>query len=337
MIGAAARYLLARLGMAGLVVVLALLINFAISRLMPGDAVEAQLAALSASGGQVGDIQAIAVEMRARFGLDQPAWRQFAAWLGGLARLDLGVSVVNYPQRVTDIIAGALPWTVGLLGCATLVSFTLGTLLGGAMAWPRTPRWVMALAVPLVTLSAVPYFILGVVLLALLALGAGWFPVAGGFAFGEAPTADLRGAGLLLWHAALPALSIVLASIGLWAVGMRGMVVGVLGEDHIMLAEAKGLSQRRIFLAYGLRNALLPQLTALALKLGQLVSGAILVEVIFSYPGLGYRLYQAIQQKDLFVVQGIVLLLSVSIAVAMLLLELLYPLVDPRVATGRKA
>jgi len=129
----------------------------------------------------------------------------------------------------------------------------------------------------------------------------------------------------------------VLASIGLWAIGMRGMVVGVLGEDHIMLAEAKGLSQRRIFLAYGLRNALLPQLTALALKLGQIVSGAILVEVIFAYPGLGYRLYQAIQQKDLFVVQGIVLLLSVSIALAMLLLELLYPLVDPRVATGRRA
>lgn len=329
------RYILARLGMAGLVVALALAVNFAIPRLMPGDAVEAQLAALSAGGGQVGDVQAVAAAMRARFGLDQPPAAQFAAWLGGLLRFDLGVSVVNYPQTVGSIVAGALPWTVGLLGAATLVSFTFGTILGGLLAWRGTPRWVTAAAVPLVTLSAVPYFILGVVLLAVFALGLGWFPAAGGYPFGEAPSATLRGVLLLLWHAALPALSIVLASVGLWAVGMRGMVVSVLGEDHIALAEAKGLSPRRIFLAYGLRVAMLPQLTALALKLGTLVSGAILVEVIFAYPGLGFRLYQAIQQKDLFVVQGIVLLLSVSIAVAMLLLELIYPLVDPRVTAGR--
>jgi peptide/nickel transport system permease protein len=326
-----ARYLAARFGMAGLVVALALVVNFVIPRLMPGDAIEAQLAQLSAGGGQVGDVQAIAAAMRARFGLDQPASQQFVAWLGGLARFDLGVSVVNFPQRVTDIIAGALPWTLGLLGVSTLIAFTLGTVLGGLLAWPATPRWLNAAAVPLVTLSAVPYFILGVVLLATLALGAGLFPVAGGYRFGEAPRFDV----FLLWHATLPALSIVLASVGLWAVQMRGMVVGVLGEDHITLAEAKGLPPRRIFLAYGLRVALLPQVTALALKLGQIVSGAILVEVIFAYPGLGYRLYQAIQQKDLFVVQGIVLLLSVAIAVAMLVLELIYPLIDPRVATGR--
>jgi peptide/nickel transport system permease protein len=326
-----ARYVAARLGMAGLVVALALMVNFVIPRLMPGDAIESQLAQLSAGGGQVGDVQAIAAAMRARYGLDQPASQQFLAWLGGLARFDLGVSVVNFPQRVTDIIAGALPWTLGLLGLSTLIAFTLGTVLGGLLAWPATPRWLNAAAVPLVTLSAVPYFILGVALLATLALGAGLFPVAGGYRFGESPRFD----AFLLWHAALPALSIVLASVGLWAVQMRGMVVSVLGEDHITLAEAKGLPPRRIFWAYGLRVALLPQVTALALKLGQIVSGAILVEVIFAYPGLGYRLYQAIQQKDLFVVQGIVLLLSVAIAVAMLVLELIYPLIDPRVATGR--
>lgn len=333
--GATARYAAARLGMAGLVVALALVVNFVIPRLMPGDAVESQLAQLSAGGGQVGDVQAIAAAMRARYGLDQPAGQQLLNWLGGLARFDLGVSVVQFPQRVTDIIAGALPWTLALLGASTLIAFTLGTLLGGLLAWPATPRWLNALALPLVALSAVPYFILGVVLLAILALGAGLFPVAGGTAFGEAPRFDAAGITLLLWHAALPALSIVLASIGLWAVQMRGMVVSVLGEDHITLAEAKGMPPRRIFLAYGLRVALLPQVTALALKLGQIVSGAILVEVIFAYPGLGYRLYQAIQQKDLFVVQGIVLLLSVAIAAAMLVLELIYPLIDPRVATGR--
>ncbi|MBL0930925.1 MAG: ABC transporter permease, partial [Alphaproteobacteria bacterium] len=139
----------------------------------------------------------------------------------------------------------------------------------------------------------------------------------------------------IAWHATLPALSIILAQIGAWAIGMRGMIVSVLGEDYIMLAEAKGLSQRRIFLWYAVRNALLPQLTKLALTLGHLVSGAILVEVIFSYPGMGYRLYQAIQSKDFFVIQGIVLILSMSIALTMFILDLIYPLIDPRITNKR--
>ena len=140
-------------------------------------------------------------------------------------------------------------------------------------------------------MSAVPYFMLGVVLLAIFGLAWPVMPVAGGFPFGHVPSASLETARLIAYHAVLPAGSIVLASLGTWAVAMRGMLIGVLGEDHIMLAEAKGLGARRIFLAYGMRNALLPQLTQLALKLGLLVSGAILVEVIFAYPGIGYRLY----------------------------------------------
>ena len=137
-------------------------------------------------------------------------------------------------------------------------------------------------------------------------------------------------------HAVLPAASIILASIGTWAIAMRGMVISVRGEDYIMLAEAKGLRPRRVFYAYGLRNAMLPQLTHLALTLSHIVSGAILVEVIFAYPGIGYRLYQAIHAKDYFVIQGIVLLLSVSIAIAMFILDLIYPLIDPRItAKGR--
>jgi peptide/nickel transport system permease protein len=269
--------------------------------------------------------------MRARLGLDRPLWQQYLAYLGNSARLDLGVSVASYPQPVSDIVLSALPWTVGLLGTATLISFVAGTLLGAMMAWPKAPRILKLLALPVVVLSAIPYFILGIVLMALLGIIWPVMPVAGGYPFGMVMNADFKTIAAILYHAVLPALSIVLASLGTWAVAMRGMVVGVLGEDYIMLAEAKGLSERRIFLAYGVRNALLPQFTALALRLGVLVSGAILVEVIFAYPGIGYRLYVAIGQKDVFVVQGIVLLLSVSIALAMFLLDLLYPLIDPRV------
>ena len=329
-------YLLRRIAMAALVVFVAVSVNFAIPRLMPGDAVEQQLAQLSAAGGQVGDIQEAAAALRARYGLDRPLWRQYVGYLADAARLDLGFSIAHYPERVADGVRASLPWTIGLLGTATLISFGLGTLLGGMLAWPGAPRALKLLALPLITLSAVPYFMLGVVLLAIFGLAWPVMPVAGGYPFGHVPAADLETAVLIAWHAVLPALSIVLASLGTWAVAMRGMVVGVLGEDHITLAEAKGLPARRIFLAYGLRNALLPQLTQLALKLGHLVSGAILVEVIFAYPGIGYRLYLAINQKDIFVVQGIVLLLSVSIAFAMLLLDLIYPLIDPRVAARRQ-
>ena len=304
-----AGYLLRRIGMAILVMFVALSVNFAIPRLMPGDPVEQQLAAVSAAGGQTGNMAEAAAAMRARLGLDRPLWVQYAAFL---------------------VLAG-LPWMIGLLGTATLLSFGAGSLLGAMLAWPRAPRILKILALPVVVLSAVPYFILGIVLMALLGILWPVLPVAGGYPFGMVMNTDLATALGIARHAVLPALSIVLASLGTWAVAMRGMVVGVLGEDYIMLAEAKGLSERRIFLAYGVRNALLPQFTQLALKLGLLVSGAILVEVIFAYPGIGYRLYVAIGQKDIFVVQGIVLLLSLSIALAMLLLDLIYPLIDPRV------
>jgi peptide/nickel transport system permease protein len=327
-------YILRRLALMLLVVFLAVTINFLLPRAMPGDPVELQLQQLAAGGGQSGDIAATAASMRARMGLDQPLWRQYVQYLGNAARLDLGVSIAHYPARVADEISAGLPWTVGLLGIATLISFCLGTLLGGLMAWPGSGRITRLIGVPVIMLSAVPYFVLGVVLLA--GLGMAWpvFPVAGAYPFSFFPRWDWQTAELVAYHAALPALSIVLASLGTWAIAMRGMVVGVLGEDYITLARAKGLPPRRIFLAYGLRNALLPQVTHLALTLSHVVSGAILVEVIFAYPGIGYRLYQAIQAKDIFVIQGIVLLLSVSIAVATFLLDLVYPLIDPRIRTA---
>jgi peptide/nickel transport system permease protein len=327
-------YILRRFGLMLLVIFLAISINFILPRLMPGDPVELQLQQLSAGGGQTGDIGAQAAAINARLGLDQPLWRQYLVYLGNVARLDFGVSIAHYPERVADSIRAGLPWTIGLLGIATLVSFGLGTLLGGLMAWPGAGPWARIVGVPVIMLSAVPYFVLGVVLLASLAIAWPVFPVAGGYPFSFFPQANWQTVELIAYHGTLPALSIVLASLGTWAIAMRGMLVGVLGEDYVTLARAKGLTPRRIFFAYGLRNALLPQVTHLALTLSHVVSGAILVEVIFAYPGIGYQLYQAIQAKDVFVIQGIVLLLSVSIAVATFALDLIYPLIDPRIRVG---
>jgi peptide/nickel transport system permease protein len=329
-------YVIRRFGVMLLVIFLAVSINFALPRLMPGDPIEAQLNQLMASGGgQMGDVAAMVQSYRARFGLDQPVWMQYLDYWKSVFSLDFGFSLANYPERVGDAIRASLPWTLGLLGFCTIVSFGVGTWLGGAIAWPRTARWLRTAGSSLLILSAVPYFLIGMILLYLFAIVFRWFPAGGGMPFGINMGWNWETLKGIVWHATLPAISIIIAEIGAWAIGMRGMLVSVLGEDYITLAEAKGNHNRRIFLRYGMRNALLPQLTKLALTLGHIVSGAILVEVIFSYPGLGFRLYQAIQTKDYFVIQGIVLLLSVSIAIAMFILDLIYPLIDPRI-TARK-
>jgi peptide/nickel transport system permease protein len=330
-------YVLRRFGVTLLVVFLAVTINFTLPRLMPGDPVETQLNQLLAtSGGSAGDVQAMVAAYRERFGLDQPVFQQYLSYWAALFRFDLGVSLANYPERVSMAIAHALPWTLGLLGIATVVSFSVGTLLGGLMAWPKAARAWRVFGSGVLLLSSVPYFMVGVVLLYVFAVLLRIFPAGGGMPFGTQPRFDwetLRGIAI---HGTLPALSIILAETGAWAIGMRGMLVSTLGEDHITLAEAKGLKDRRIFLRYGMRSAMLPQMTKLALTLGHLVSGAILVEVIFSYPGIGFRLYQAIQTKDYFVIQGIVLILSVSLALATFILDLIYPLIDPRITVRRK-
>ncbi|MBS7701027.1 MULTISPECIES: ABC transporter permease [unclassified Chelatococcus] len=330
-----AQYVARRFGMMLLVIVLAVSINFLLPRLMPGDPVEAQLNQLLATGGGGGDISAMVEAYRARFGLDQPLIAQYLSYWKAVFSLDLGVSLAAYPERVSHAILAGLPWTLGLLGFATAVSFVIGTWLGGLLGWPRTPRVTRAFGTSLILFSSVPYFLIGMVLLYLFAIVFRWFPAGGGMPFGQSVGFNWQTLTAIAWHGTLPAASIILAEIGAWALGMRGMMVSVLGEDYITLAEAKGLKPRRIFRWYGLRNALLPQLTKLAMALGHIVSGAILVEVIFSYPGIGFRLYQAIQANDYFVIQGIVLLLSVSIAIAMFILDLAYPLIDPRITTGR--
>lgn len=331
-----ADYVLRRFGIMLLVIFLAVSINFMLPRMMPGDPVEAQLNQLMAMGGGVSDVTAMVESYRARFGLDQPILTQYLAYWQSIFSLDLGVSLAAYPERVTEAILAGLPWTLGLLGFATIVSFVIGSLLGGLMGWPRAPRALRIFGNGVVILSSVPYFLVGMILLYLFAIVFRWFPAGGGLPFGMQVGFNWPTISAIAWHATLPALSIITAEIGAWALGMRGMLVSVLGDDYIALADAKGLKPRRIFLRYGMRNALLPQLTKLALALGHIVSGAILVEVIFSYPGIGFRLYQAIQSKDYFVIQGIVLLLSVSIAVAMFILDLIYPLIDPRITSRSK-
>jgi len=256
-------------------------------------------------------------------------------YLRDVARFDFNYSISSYPRTVSSIIAEAIPWTVGLLGTTTVLSFTIGTLLGALLAWPGAPCWMRLLMPPLWALHAIPFFLLGLILMYLLAFRAQLLPMFGGYTAGAFPGLTLAFVGDVIAHSILPALSIVLVATGGWALGMRGMMVTTQGEDYVTFAEAKGLRRLTIFLRYCVRNAILPQTTALALALGNILSGAVLVEVIFGYPGVGTILFHAIRENDHFLIQGIVFTVIVALGVATLILDVLYPLLDPRISYRR--
>lgn len=311
--------------------------TFFLPRLAPGrDPIRERMGMMAASGGVMHEaIEAMVQAYEAKFGLNQPLWNQYLSYLGDMVRLDFNYSLALYPARVIDLIAVALPWTLGLLTVATLLAFALGTLLGGLMAWPKSPRFLQYLMPPLFTFSAVPYYLLGMILVYIFAFRLKLFPITGGSETGTVPSLTPGFVVDLVYHSILPALSIILAALGFWALTMRGMMVTVLGEDFITMAEAKGLRGWRIFMTYAMRNALLPQMTALALSLGHVVSGALLVEIIFLYPGIGTLLFRAVTGFDYFTIYGIVFFIIVSVGLATLLLDLTYHLLDPRIRDQR--
>ena len=328
-----ASYLLRRFGVFLLIAWLAATLNFFLPRLTGQDPVRVKLLQQAQLGGHVqAGIDEMVKEYDRRFGLDRPLWAQYLTFLGNAARLDFNYSIANYPRTVNAMIAEALPWTVALLGTTTLVSFALGTFLGALLGWPRAPRWMRWLMPPLWALHAIPFFLLGLILIYVFAFRFPVLPMFGGYSAGAFP--GFTGAFILdlIRHAILPALSIVLVATGGWALSMRGMMVTTQGEDYVIFAEAKGLRSATIFLRYCVRNALLPQATGLALALGQIVSGAVLVEVIFGYPGIGTVLFQAIRENDHFLIQGIVFVVILALGFATLLLDALYPLLDPRIS-----
>jgi peptide/nickel transport system permease protein len=248
-----------------------------------------------------------------------------------MATFDFGPSIARFPTSVNGMIWNALPWTLVLVTVSTLIAFVLGNLFGALLAWPRSPKWVHALAPFMLTLSAIPFYLLALALIYLFAFKWRFFPLGGGYDIGTTPGWNLDFFQQAVKHSILPALSIILASMGFWALGMRAMMVTVQGEDYVTLAEAKGLRPRRIFYHYAFRNALLPQVTALALAMGQVVSGVVLVEVVFGYPGVGGLLFQSIRTFDYTVIYGLTFLVIVAIGIATLILDLLLPKLDPRI------
>jgi peptide/nickel transport system permease protein len=314
------------------IVWLASTVIFIIPRLSGQDPVKEKLLLEAQRGGamQTG-LDAMAKSYQKRFGLDQPMWIQYTNFLKDLARLDLGISIAFFPRTVNDIVFESLMWTLGLMGTVTILAFILGTLAGAVLGWPRRPRWVQYVFMPLLTLAAIPQYLLAMIMIFIFAFSLGWLPLFGGYSVATVPTLTFEFVIDVLRHAILPAFAILFSVVGFWAIGMRGMMINTQGEDYMIQADAKGLKGSRIFMRYAVRNALLPQVTGLALVLGTIVTGQVLVERVFSYPGIGDILFQAIRLSDFFVIRGIVIVIILGIAGATFLLDILYPLLDPRI------
>lgn len=315
-----------------LVVWAASTIVFFIPRLSPRNAIRERFGELARTGGfSPGDIEKLVASMQQQFGLDRPILEQYWQYLGNILRMDFGYSLSRYPMTVTDVIAQSLPWTIGLLLVTTVLSFVIGTLMGAVAAWPRAPGWLRSIATPFILLTGVPPVIMGILLLFFIGFRLNWLPLGGAYSVGMVPNWSWPFFLDLMEHQILPALSLILGSVGAWVLSMRGMGVTIQGEDYVNFAEHKGLGGGRIFRDYYLRNALLPQVTGLALALGTVVTSAVVVEGLFGLPGIGTALNLAIRANDFPVIYGIVLFITIAIALLMTLLEFVYPMLDPRI------
>ncbi|WP_420115146.1 ABC transporter permease [Pseudactinotalea sp.] len=319
------KYLLRKVALYLLIAWSAITLNFLVPRLMPGDPVTLLVERMQ---GRI-DPDAMAA-IAESYGLtDDPIHIQYVAYLRDLLHGDLGLSIGFHPTPVADIVAQSLPWTIGLVGITTIISFIVGTGLGVVLAW-RRGSWTDHLLPTLTFLNAVPYFWMALILVLVLAVNLDWFPVAGAYELGLERGWNAEFIGSVIYHGALPALTIVLASFAGWVLAMRNMTVTILGEEYVTMAEAKGLPRRMVMLNYAARNAILPSVTGFALALGAVVGGSMLTEVIFNYPGVGYTLFQAVQNQDFPLMQGLFLIISLTVIVANLCADIVYIFLDPR-------
>ena len=325
-------YLLRRLLVFFLTVWVAATLIFIIPRLAPGDPIGAMIARMSRQEGFVENADLIIEAWRKRFGLDDPLHVQYFRFIGNTLRLDLGYSLANFPAKVSELVGRALPWTIGLVGIATVIFFTVGNLCGALLAWKRTPKLLKVMIPISMTFTSVPPALFSLLLVYIFGFLLPIFPQVGAYGRGMIPEFTLEFFGSVLYHGFLPAMSIVLVTFGFWALGMRGMMVTIEGEDYMILAQAKGLKPFYVLYRYMIRNAILPQMTALAVSIGTLVNGSVLVEIMFTYNGMGSLIYSGIANQDFGLIQGTSFILIVTSALAVLIIDLTYPLIDPRIS-----
>jgi peptide/nickel transport system permease protein len=325
-VNAAMRYIIRKLGFYLVALWIALTLNFMVPRLMPGDPASTMFAQAQ---GKLSPDQLTA--MKAAFGFTNDNLpHQYVTYLWNLLHGNLGLSFSHYPVSVTTVIGQDFPWTLLMIGIAVIISFFVGTTIGIIAAWRRGSSFDSVLPPALLFLVSFPGFWLGLALIYFLGLQLGWFPLGHAYDPSLSPSLSLRFIGSVLYHIVLPSFVLVITTIGSWALGMRNNMVSTLGEDYITLAETKGLSQRRIMFMYAARNAILPQVTSFTLSLAFVVGGQVLIETVFSYPGVGYDMVNAASQQDYPLLQGLLLVIIVAVLIANLLTDLIYVRLDPR-------
>jgi peptide/nickel transport system permease protein len=326
--GRAWAYVARKAGLLLLTLWAAVTLNFILPRLMPGSPADAALAKLAQNGPVSGATKA-AIE--AQLGVPTGnILEQYAAYLHQVVTLDFGVSYTFYPQSVSELVSTALPYTLVLVGVVTIIAFVLGTLLGVLAAWKRG-TWLDTLPTLAGSFaSAFPYFWTALLLLFFAGYVGRLFPTSGAYGPTATPEFTIGFLGDAIYHAALPALTILITSLGGWILGMRNTMISTIGDDYVTFAEANGLRPRTVALRYAARNAILPNLTSFGLALGGVVGGSILVERVFGYPGIGYLLFNAVTNQDYPLMQALFLMITVSVLIANFLVDILYGVLDPR-------
>ena len=311
----------------------AITLNFILPRLMPGSPVDAALGKLASAGVPITNAEKAAVE--AQLGAPHTSiFVQYGDYLRNIVTLRFGTSFSFPSQTVALTIGKALPWTVVLVGATTVFAFVIGTLLGVYAGWHRAKFGDTSVTIAATFFGAFPPFWLGLLLLYWLAFKYGWFPIKGGYSPGTSPNWSLSFLGDALDHSVLPALTLAITTLSGWVFGMRNNMINTLGEDYVTFAEANGLRSRTVALLYAARNALLPNVTAFGLMLGAVVGGSVLVEGVYSYPGVGNLLYLAVTNHDYPLMQALLLVFTLSMLVAIFVVDLIYPRLDPRVRSA---
>jgi peptide/nickel transport system permease protein len=326
------RFLLRRLGFFVITLWVALTINFFLPRLMPGSPAEALMARFR------GHVSLSSIKpLLAEFGIDTDAslWSQYTEYLKNMFTGNWGISTTSLGTPVSQMIRDALPWTLGLVGVTTVLAFVLGTGIGIVAGWKRGGKLDGILPPVFVVTSALPYFWVALLLILMFSVWTGgWLPNDNSYDVALDPGWNPEYIGNVLQHALLPAATILITSIGGWILTMRNNMITVLAEDYVRMGRAKGLSNRKIMIHYAARNAFLPNLSGFAMSLGYIISGAILVEYVFNYQGLGYMLYNATINVDYPLMQALFLLITVAVLLAVLVCDFATFLLDPRARAG---
>jgi peptide/nickel transport system permease protein len=310
----------------------ALTVNFFIPRAMPGSAVQDIMSKFP-------NLNPPAYKaLEAMLGVGHPGslWHQYTTYLDDVFHLNFGTDLIEYPAKVSTLLGQTIPWTLTLVGTATVIAFFLGTGLGIVAGW-RHGGWLDRVLPGLMFLQAIPYFFLALILLDFLALNNHVFPISQGYAGGLIPGWHWDFIGSAIYHSILPAFTIVITSVAGWMLQMRNVMITTIGEDYVLAAQAKGLPNRRVVLTYAARNAILPQLQGFGLALGFVVSGAIIMEIVFSYPGIGLLLLNAVTSNDYPLMQAIFLVITFTVLLANMIVDVVIVFVDPRVRAREAA